>query len=82
MTTKVDLILNVINGGSEVFPDYTGYIPRVGDYITFYKRDHDGCRYAGVVKSIESRIEFKTQDSKKNATLQDVVVHIEWKDSP
>lgn len=82
MATKVDLYLSIDDVGSETFSNFTGHIPQKGDYVTFYKKMHNGERYCGVVTDIETRIEYKTQNDTKRRTKQTVIVRIKWKDNP
>lgn len=82
MTTKVDLFLKIEDVGSETFKNFTGYIPQKGDYVTFYKKLHNGERYCGIVTHIETRIEYKTQNDNKQRTIQTVEVTIKWKEQP
>lgn len=63
--------------GSQVFENFSGHIPRIGDTVTFYKKMHDGCRYVGIVSKVEHRIEHKTQNDKSQKSLQTISVHID-----
>lgn len=72
--TNTRLVL-ISDSGSETFDNFTGAIPRKGESVVFYKKQHDGCQYTGIVVNVHYRIEFEFQnDPRRNGTLQIVEV--------
>jgi len=77
--TKIDLILESGDKSeSEVFRNFQGIIPRVGEYVSFYKKLHDGVQYHGMVLSVEHRIEYVSQNDKTKNSEQTIRVVIEY----
>jgi len=76
--TTVALTL-VSKHGSETFPNYQGPVPRVGEYVNFYKKMHDGALYGGFVKRVTHRIEFHQQNDQSTYSTDDVTVHLKGK---
>ena len=74
----VTLVLSS-DAGCEEFPNFMGQIPRVGEYVTFYMKEHDGCVYGGTVKRVTHRIEFQHQEKDCTVICQKTTVHLKGK---